>query len=173
MLPGVGHAGHAMRRLEALGLLPVIDRAVAGGRPFLGICLGMQLLFDDQEEGEGQGLGLLPGRVRSLRGPVKVPHIGWNRVRLTTTGPLGARDEADYFYFVHSFIAEPDDPADVAAETEYGECFPSVVVRDNVWGTQFHPEKSGPAGLALIRTWVEQIGTQAGSEAPLREAVPA
>jgi glutamine amidotransferase len=173
VLPGVGHAGAAMKQLDALGLLPVIDRAVAGGRPFLGVCLGMQLLFGYQEEGAGQGLGLVPGRVRSLRGPVKVPHIGWNRVRLTTTGPLGRRDEADDFYFVHSFIAEPDDPADVAAVTEYGERFPSIVIRGNVWGTQFHPEKSAAAGLALIRAWVDQIGTAAAGATSIREAVPA
>lgn len=157
VLPGVGAAGHAMDRLDALGLTAAIHAAVAAGKPFLGICLGMQVLFDEQEEGSTAGLGLLRGRVRSIRGSVKVPHMGWSRSRVTRPGPLGSAGDEPYYYFVHSYIAEPDDEADVAAVATYGEEFPSIVVHDNVWGTQFHPEKSGTDGLALIRSFVRQV----------------
>ncbi len=137
-------------------MVPVVERAVAAGTPFLGICLGMQLLFGHQEEGDTAGLGLLPGRVRALRGGVKVPHMGWNRSRVARPGPLGATGEEREYYFVHSFVVEPDDPDDVAAEVRYGDVFPSVVIRDRVWGTQFHPEKSGPDGLSLVRAFVAE-----------------
>lgn len=166
VFPGVGAAGTAMARLDELGMVPVIRRAVERGTPFLGICLGAQLLFGAQEEGETAGLGLLPGRVRRLRGGVKVPHMGWNRSRLVRSGPLAGVEgaEADaFYYFVHSYVVEPDDPADVAATVEYGETFPSVVVRGNVWGTQFHPEKSGQDGLALVRAWVRGIAAAASA----------
>jgi glutamine amidotransferase len=154
VLPGVGAAGHAMERLDAMGMVSAIHQAVDAGKPFLGICLGMQLLFDRQTEGTEQGLGLLKGLVREIREADKVPHMGWNRsVARQSFGDTAAGDE-QYFYFVHSFIAEPDDPADIAATTEYGETFPSVVVHDRVWGMQFHPEKSGDDGLELIGAWV-------------------
>lgn len=156
VLPGVGAAGHAVERLAELGMVPAIDRAVADGKPFLGICLGMQLLFEEQEEGDTRGLGLLRGRVKALAGPVKVPHIGWSRSRVVRPGPAGREGDAPYYYFVHSFVAEPDDPADVAATAVYGETFPSIVIHGNVWGTQFHPEKSGRDGLALIGAFVQQ-----------------
>lgn len=156
VLPGVGAAGAAMARLRQLGLVDPIHATVEAGKPFLGICLGMQLLFEEQEEGDAAGLGLLRGRVRSLRGPVKVPHIGWNRSRVVSTGPLGQAGDERYYYFVHSYVAVPGDQGDVAAEADYGEIFPSIVVHDNVWGTQFHPEKSGPDGLDLIRVFVAQ-----------------
>jgi glutamine amidotransferase len=158
VLPGVGNAGHAMRTIDSLGLTTALKEAGTSGKPFLGICLGMQLLYRDQEEGDTEGLGLLPGRVRRLAADVKVPHIGWNRSRVTRDGPLGRAGEERYYYFVHSFVAEPDDPSDAAAMTEYGEPFPSVVVRDNVWGTQFHPELSSDDGLALVRAFVEVAG---------------
>ena len=157
VFPGVGAAGAAMDRLGALGLTPVLHAAAAAGTPFLGICLGMQLLFGPQEEGGTHGLGILPGRVRSLAGPVKVPHIGWNRTRTVRSGPLGGPGEERAYYYVHSYIAEPDDPSSVIAETTYGETFPSVVVHDNVWGTQFHPEKSGADGLALVAAFVRTV----------------
>ncbi|MDP9370639.1 MAG: imidazole glycerol phosphate synthase subunit HisH [Chloroflexota bacterium] len=157
VLPGVGAAGHAMDRLRDLGMTRAIGEAVEGGKPFLGICLGMQLLFEHQEEGDTAGLGLLRGRIRSLSGPVKVPHMGWNRSRLVRPGPLGDVGDERHYYFVHSYVAEPADRDDVAAIADYGERFPSVVVRDNVWGTQFHPEKSGPDGLALVRAFVATV----------------
>jgi imidazole glycerol-phosphate synthase subunit HisH len=155
VFPGVGAAGHAMAKLDAMGLTPVIKDAANAGKPFLGICLGMQLLFEDQEEGDTHGLGILKGRVRSVQADVKIPHIGWNRSRVVKPGPLGDAGDDQYFYFVHSYIVEPTNPDDVAAEAEYGERFPSVVVHDNVWGTQFHPEKSGEAGLSIVRRFVE------------------
>ena len=169
VLPGVGAAGAAMARLHQLDMNRAIEEVVAAGKPFLGICLGMQLLFGHQEEGDTAGLGVLPGRVRALAGPVKIPHMGWNRSRLTRPGPLGQPGEERDYYFVHSYVVEPDDPADIAAEVRYGEVFPSVVVRGNVWGTQFHPEKSGPDGLAFVRAFAAQITPSRSG----REAVPA
>ena len=163
VLPGVGAAGAAMDRLREGGMVPVIERAIADGTPFLGICLGMQLLFGHQEEGDTAGPGLLPGRVRSIKGGVKVPHMGWSRSRITGPGPLGEAGEEHAYYFVHSYVVEPDDRADVAAEVAYGDVFPSVVIRGNVWGTQFHPEKSGPDGLAFVRSFVNQRRTVAPS----------
>jgi glutamine amidotransferase len=157
VLPGVGAAGYAMRQLEAQGLIPVIHEIVERGTPFLGVCLGMQLLFQDQEEGDVQGLGLMKGRVRAMTSGEKVPHMGWNRSVVTKPLPGLQPGDDHYFYFVHSYIAEPADPADIAAVTQYGEEFASVVVHDNVWGTQFHPEKSSKDGLALVASWVESV----------------
>lgn len=166
VLPGVGHAGHSIEQITKLGMPAAIHEAVDAGKPFLGICVGMQVMFDEQEEGDTHGLGLMPGKVRSLRGDVKVPHIGWNRSTVTSTSPLGTEGDETYYYFVHSFVAEPADPNDIAATTEYGEQFASVVVRDNVWGTQFHPEKSGEAGLKLIKAFVDQIDEAARKRPP-------
>jgi imidazole glycerol-phosphate synthase subunit HisH len=157
VFPGVGAAGAAMDRLHQLGLVDAIGEVVAEGRPFLGICLGMQLLFEHQEEGDTRGLGLLRGRVRTLSPEVKVPQIGWNRVRWIQEGAGCHPAEEDDFYFVHSYIAEPDQGTDVVAVTRYGEVFPSIVRHGDVWGTQFHPEKSGPAGLRLIADWVDGV----------------
>ena len=164
VFPGVGAAGAAMDRLHQLGLVDVIGEVVAEGRPFLGICLGMQLLFEHQEEGDTRGLGLLHGRVRSLGPEVKVPQIGWNRVRWIQEAAGYHPAEEDDFYFVHSYVVEPDDPADVVAITRYGEVFPSIVRHGHVWGTQFHPEKSGPAGLKLIAGWVDGVRSIASGE---------
>ena len=170
VFPGVGAAGAAMDRLHQLGLVDVIGDVVAEGRPFLGICLGMQLLFEHQEEGDTRGLGLLRGDVRSLSPHVKVPQIGWNRVRWVAEAAGYRAAEEDDFYFVHSYVIEPQDPADVVAVTRYGEVFPSVVRHGHVWGTQFHPEKSGPAGLKLIAGWVDDVRASAGAR---RASVPA
>jgi imidazole glycerol phosphate synthase glutamine amidotransferase subunit len=115
----------------------------------------MQLLFEHQEEGDTRGLGLLKGRVRTLSPEVKVPQIGWNRVRWIQEAAGYHPAEEDDFYFVHSYVIEPDDPADIVAITRYGEVFPSIVRHGGVSGTQFHPEKSGPAGLRLIGGWVD------------------
>ena len=163
VFPGVGAAGASMDRLHELGLVDVIGDVVAAGRPFLGICLGMQLLFEHQEEGNTRGLGLLQGRVHTLSREVKVPQIGWNRVRwLQDAAGYRLADEGD-FYFVHSYVVEPDDPADVVAVTRYGDVFPSIVRHDRVWGTQFHPEKSGPAGLNLVASWVDGVRAISGA----------
>lgn len=164
VFPGVGAAGHAMAKLDAMGLTPVIRDAANAGKPFLGICLGMQLLFGEQEEGDTHGLGILKGRVRSVRADVKIPHIGWNRSRVVSPGPMGASDDEQYYYFVHSYIVEPENLDDVAAIAEYGERFPSVVVHDNIWGTQFHPEKSGEDGLRIVKRFVEFGHARAASK---------
>jgi imidazole glycerol-phosphate synthase subunit HisH len=157
VLPGDGNAGYSMRRLNELGLTGAIQDVVTEGKPFFGICVGMQLLFDHQEEGDIPGLGLLPGRVRHLRGSVKLPHIGWSQSRVLRTGPFGIEGDAPYYYFVHSYVCEADDDLVIVSVTTYGETFPSVVVRDNIWGTQFHPEKSGQDGLLLVNAFVNQL----------------
>ena len=153
VLPGVGHAGHAIGEIERRGLAPAIKDSVESGKPFLGICVGMQVLFEHQEEGDTQGFGFLKGNVRAIEGAEKLPHIGWNQV--STGEDDGLND--DYFYFVHSFVAEPSNPADVAATSSYGEEFAVVVKSGNVWGTQFHPEKSGPAGIDFLGSWVNEV----------------
>jgi len=162
VFPGVGAAGAAMNRLHELGLVDVVGEVVADGRPFLGICLGMQLLFEHQEEGDTRGLGLLRGGVQSLGSAVKVPQIGWNRVRWVQDAAGSLPGQEDDFYFVHSYIAEPQHPADIVAVTHYGDIFPSIVRHEHVWGTQFHPEKSGPAGLRLVAGWVDEVRELAG-----------
>ena len=157
VLPGVGAAAHAMDHLREMRLVDPIVASVQSGTPFLGICLGMQLLFGHQEEGNAQGLGLIAGRVRSLPAGIKVPHMGWNLSRVVRPGPLGAVDDERYYYFVHSFVAEPDDSVVIAAKATYGVTFPSVVRRGNIWGTQFHPEKSGEDGLRLVDAFVDEV----------------
>ena len=157
VLPGVGNAGHAMEQLVRLGMPEAIHTAVAAEKPFLGICVGMQVLFEDQEEGSTQGLGLLPGRVRTIEGAEKLPHIGWNASEAVSDILANGEDSSPYYYFVHSFVAEPSDQSDIAATTGYGERFPSVVIRGNVWGTQFHPEKSGKDGLAFLHRWGDLV----------------
>lgn len=156
VLPGVGNAAAAMTRLRETGLADAVTGAADKGKPLLGVCLGMQLLFGDQEEGPTTGLGLLDGAVHSLPRNVKVPQIGWNIASFAPGTPLSDVPPT-FYYFVHSYIAYPADPADVMASTEYGVRFPSIVGRDHVWGFQFHPEKSGDEGLRLIRHWVELV----------------
>lgn len=168
VFPGVGAAGSAMQRLTELELTDPIAEAVQRNKPFLGICLGMQLLFGPQEEGSTAGMGLLPGYVRSLRPTMKIPQIGWNRVTWESDAAGYLEGDADDFYFVHSYVAVPDDLADVVATTWYGEEFPSIVRHGATWGMQFHPEKSGPAGLRLISRWVD--GVRSGTLVPLIEA---
>ena len=154
VLPGVGHAGHAISEIDRRGLTPAIRESIESGKPFLGICVGMQVLFEHQQEGDTQGFGFLKGNVREINGAEKLPHIGWNQI---STGSEEDGLDEGYFYFVHSFVAEPTNPADVAATANYGEEFAVVVKSANVWGTQFHPEKSGPAGLDFLATWVNEV----------------
>lgn len=161
VFPGVGAAGAAMQRLRDLSLIAPIRDVVAQERPFLGICLGMQLLFDEQEEGSTRGLGLLKGRVRSLPNDVKVPQIGWNRTLWVQDGAGSRAGDSGDFYFVHSYVAEPQDPDDIVAVARYGEVFPSIVRHGHIWGTQFHPEKSGTAGLRMVAGWVDEVRAQA------------
>lgn len=155
VLPGVGAASAGMERLRARGLDTAVVEVARSGRPLLGLCLGMQLLFERSEEGDAACLGLLPGTVRRLQVDLKVPHIGWNQVRSTTGVELWAELEPDpYFYFVHSYVCEPADPRQIAGMTDYGETFCSAVAAGPLWGVQFHPERSGHSGLQLIRNFV-------------------
>jgi imidazole glycerol-phosphate synthase subunit HisH len=158
VLPGVGAFPEAIRRLQALRLVDTIRERAAAGVPLLGICLGMQLLFDSSEEHEGAaGLGLLPGSVARLVAPgLKVPHIGWNTVTFERPSRLteGLGDAAA-FYHVHSYACRPRQESDVVGRGEYGERFVSIVERGNVMGVQFHPEKSSLDGLALLRNFAE------------------
>ena len=157
VLPGVGAFPKAMEAVRGLGFDALLGEHVDDGKPALGICLGMQLLFDASSElGGADGLGLLPGEVAQLDAPgLKVPHIGWNEVAWTNGTPLaeGLSNPAA-FYHVHSFAPRPANGADVLGRSSYGSDFASVVGRGNVFGVQFHPEKSGPDGLALLRNFV-------------------
>jgi imidazole glycerol-phosphate synthase subunit HisH len=161
VLPGVGAFGACMANLSALGLLEPVREAITAGRPFLGICLGMQLLFDESEEfGPIEGLHILPGRVvRFAPDPGrKVPHMGWNTLRMTRPVPhLAGIADGAYVYFVHSYYPVPSDPAIVATATPYGVEFASSVVRDNVFACQFHPEKSQTVGLRLLENFVQVV----------------
>jgi len=156
ILPGVGAAGDTMTSLEKLGLVSSIRRFIAEGRPFFGVCIGLQILFTRTEEGGGQEcLGIIPGVVRRLPPGLKIPHMGWNQVRQRFSHPVfsGIPDEAN-FYFVHSYYAAPDDRSLVAGETEYGVSICSVIARGNLVATQFHPEKSGEVGLKIYDNFI-------------------
>lgn len=153
VLPGVGAFAACMRSLAAYGLVEPVRAFAASGRPLLGICVGHQLLFEVGEEfGETPGLGLLQGRITRLPEGVKLPQIGWNLVEPVQRDHAIFADlsEPYYAYFVHSYAASAVDPADVAATTDYGRPFPSVVARQNLVGVQFHPEKSSRAGLQML-----------------------
>jgi glutamine amidotransferase len=162
VLPGVGAFGDGMASLRARGLIEPLLRQVENGKPLLGICLGMQLLFEESEEmGRHRGLGLLPGRVvRFPDGALKVPHVGWNRLDAPQGELLAGVADGAYAYFVHSYYVLPDPPVGVLATTEYGVEFASVVSRERLWGAQFHPEKSQEVGLRLLRNYaglVEEV----------------
>ena len=158
VLPGVGAFGDCMANLEKGGLRELVLEAARSGRPFLGICVGLQILFTESEEfGRQEGLGLIPGRVRRFPGkrpgaePLKVPHIGWNEVEWRNRARIfDDLPDAAWFYFVHSYYVEPDDPAWIAGTSEYGLPFTAAIARDNVWGVQFHPEKSQKLGLSVL-----------------------
>jgi imidazole glycerol-phosphate synthase subunit HisH len=156
VVPGVGAFPEAMRRFRAAGLDDLIRERADAGVPILGLCLGMQLLFETSDEHEGaEGLGLLPGRVTALRGP-RVPHIGWNLVTFERPSPLtDGLGDAAAFYHVHSLAPEPAVEEDVLGRGDYGGPFVSIVERDNVMGVQFHPEKSSRDGLALLRNFAK------------------
>jgi glutamine amidotransferase len=158
VLPGVGAAADTMDNLRARRLVAPITEYIAAGRPFLGVCMGLQALFDWSEEGDGQDcLGILPGTIRRFPhdSGLKVPHMGWNTVDWVRDHPLvEGIPSGSYFYFVHSFYPETGDPGLALGMTEYGVRFPSVVARDNVVATQFHPEKSGDHGLRLYANFV-------------------
>jgi glutamine amidotransferase len=159
VLPGVGAFGDAMAELRRRELVDPIREAIARGKPFLGICLGLQLLFDvGYEGGQFEGLGVLRGKVVrfDLAPPLKVPHMGWNRGRFKTNSPvLKGLADGTFFYFVHSYYAVPDDEQLVAIETEYGHPFCAAVARGNLFATQFHPEKSQADGLRILKNFAE------------------
>lgn len=152
ILPGVGAARATLESLEVSGLVePLAQRVREGGAPFLGICVGLQVLFDHSAEGDTPGLGWLPGEVLRFAGTERVPQIGWNEVEATRSHPLWEGvPTGGYFYFVNSYYAVPADDADVLGVTNYGLDFCSVVTRDNLAATQFHAEKSGPLGLTVL-----------------------
>jgi glutamine amidotransferase len=156
ILPGVGAAADTMRNLEQGGLVQPIREYIRSGRPFLGVCMGQQALLSVSEEGgEHRCLGVIPGRVRRLPAGQKVPHMGWNQVRQVQPHPVfeGIEDGA-YFYFVHSYYPDPERREVVIGETDYGVAFASVLARDNLVATQFHPEKSGEAGLRFYANFL-------------------
>lgn len=161
ILPGVGAYGDAMEHLRASGLNGVMQEAAAAGKPLLGICLGMQLLFSSSEEhGNHEGLGLLPGRViRFAEGDYKVPHMGWNRLEfLRKDDPLLAGLEEGHVYFVHSYHVLPEAKTDLLAVTDYGQKVTAIVGRGSVYGMQFHPEKSGELGMELLGRFLSLCG---------------
>lgn len=159
ILPGVGSFGDAMGKLHQYGLVDVIKQVVANKTPFLGICLGLQLLFESSEESPGvEGLGILKGKiVRIPEGEgIKVPHIGWNSLQYPNKGKLYAGlQENAYVYFVHSYYLKAEEPEIVVAATEYGTYIHASVEKDNVFACQFHPEKSSDTGLAILQNFVK------------------
>lgn len=156
ILPGVGAAGQGMRNLKEKGLDKIVISEINKGKPFLGICLGMQLLFEDSEEGNVKCLGILKGSVKKFKKMKKIPQIGWNQIEIKK-GSSFFKDinNKDYFYFVNSFYCLPKDKEITAGITTYGETFSSIVQKDNVIGVQFHPERSGKAGFKLLENFVE------------------
>jgi glutamine amidotransferase len=159
VVPGVGAYGACLRGLASAGGPAAVAGWLEGGRPLLGICVGMQLLFEASEEGPiGDGVGVVPGKIRRLTGDVKIPHIGWDEVTVRPGSRLFAGlGDGTRFYFVHSYAPEPDGDA-VAAVCDYGGRFAAAVEHGNLFGTQFHPEKSGGAGLALLANFVTVAG---------------
>ena len=164
VLPGVGAFGACVENLAASGLEQPVREAIEAGKPFLGICVGMQILFEESEEfGPSKGLGILPGRVRRFSGPavegLKIPQMGWNQLRVRRAVPeLEGIEDGAFVYFVHSFYVEPADESLVAASTEYGVSFASAVARGNLFACQFHPEKSQTVGLRLLASFARKVG---------------
>jgi glutamine amidotransferase len=159
ILPGVGAAADTMRNLREHEMIEPVREYIASGRPFFGVCMGQQALLSFSEEGgRHECLGIIDGRVRRLPAGQKVPHMGWNQVRQKSAHPIfdGIPDDS-YFYFVHSYAPEPDDPSVVIGETDYGATFASVLARDNVVATQFHPEKSAEMGLRMYKNFLSQV----------------
>ena len=162
ILPGVGAFGDCMKNLEATGLIPTIEREISAGKKILGICVGLQILFADSEESpDVRGLKIFGGHVKRIRADgLKIPHMGWNAVSMRNAQCVmrnlfeGIKDNS-YFYFVHSYHAVPDDAKIISATTTYGETVTAAVERDNIFATQFHPEKSGDVGLRVLKNFVD------------------
>lgn len=159
ILPGVGAFHIAMERLISLGMDKAIHEAVNLNKPLLGICLGMQLLFEKgYEVKECSGLGLMKGSVKKIEGDLKIPHMGWNKLNIDKNcSLLKGIEEGSYVYFVHSFYADLEDNTNLNASTYYGSCLPAMVSSGNTFGVQFHPEKSGKTGLAMLKNFGELI----------------
>jgi glutamine amidotransferase len=157
VLPGVGNFGACMNALRASDLESVTRAAATDGRPFLGICVGMQMLFDGSDESpDVRGLGVVAGRITRLPGPVRLPQMGWNTLDARSdTGLLAGLPTPAWFYFVHSYAPEPSDQTVVAAWCDYGRRFAAAIESGPLWATQFHPEKSGAVGLALLANFVD------------------
>lgn len=159
ILPGVGNFGDAMEKLQSFGLVPVIEEVVERKTPFLGICLGLQLLFEESEESPGvQGLGLLPGKIVRIPNAegLKVPQIGWNALNYPSAGRLFRNvSEGSYVYFVHSYYLQAQEKEIVKATAEYGVTVEASVEKDNIFACQFHPEKSSDVGLRILRNFLE------------------
>ncbi len=157
VLPGVGSFGHCMANLNNYGLTGPVKEFAASGRPFLGICVGMQILFESSEESPGvAGLGLLRGHVRLLPDKsLKVPHIGWNSLDITKPGGIFRGLAGGYVYFVHSYYACPEDTGIISAKTDYGGAITAAVTYNNMQAVQFHPEKSGETGLNILQAFEE------------------
>lgn len=154
ILPGVGAAGQGMENLKKRNLDKVIIREIQNGKPFLGICLGMQLLFEQSEEGNVSCLGIFGGVVKKFQKERKIPQIGWNNIEIQKLKNLfeGIPDKS-YFYFINSYYCEPRDQSIILGKTTYGESFASIVVKNNIIGVQFHPEKSGEVGFTLLNNF--------------------
>lgn len=153
VLPGVGNFGAAAEKLKKLS--DTVQQTAENGVPILGSCLGMQLLFEKSEEADGKGLGLLKGWIKGFSNGLKIPHMGWNTITSSRKSQLLDKiPDGSYFYFVHSYFPKPDNPEDTLAETTYGRSFTSIVERRNIYGTQFHPEKSGKSGAHLLQNFV-------------------
>ena len=159
ILPGVGAFGDAMEKINRYQLRDTIHEICKKGTPFLGICLGLQLLFDSSEEAPGiQGLSLLPGKIIRIpdKGELKIPHMGWNSLKFPNKGTLfqGIAEES-YVYFVHSYYLKADDDSIVTATTQYGTLIHASVEKDNIFGCQFHPEKSSTVGLTILKNFIQ------------------
>ena len=161
VLPGVGAAADSMGNLKKLGLVEPIRHFIAEGRPFLGVCIGLQLLLTGTEEGGWhECLDVIPGAVRRLPSGLKIPHMGWNQLEQRTSHPIfkGIPDLTD-FYFTHSFYAEPEDESIVAGTTSYGVSMCSMIIKDSLIATQFHPEKSGEYGLRMYANFLKMVSS--------------
>ena len=159
VLPGVGAFAACMKALSSRGFDTIVRERVVGGTPLLGICVGMQMLFEESEEfGNAAGLGLIPGRVRRLPREKLVPQVGWNQIRKRNFHPILSRIEDDAFvYFVHSYYCDVGDEAMVVGETDYGITYPSVIGRGDLCGVQFHPEKSQAVGLQMLSNFASRV----------------
>lgn len=162
VLPGDGAFDPAMQHLRSRDLIQPIKDIIASGKPFLGICLGLQLLFDSSDEGKEAGLGIIPGHIKRFQPEpgITIPHMGWNQLTLTqpNTSVWQGIQDGDWVYFVHSFYAEPTDPAVVAATVTHGsQTVTAAIARDNLIAMQYHPEKSAPAGLTMLDNFVAMV----------------